>query len=323
MKPDEAAISAQDAILDYSAVSETVRWLRRVPFGAPFITFNVKVLPQLMKNLKNNPASFIPYVALPFMYAAWLSDENDVTEEDFVKLKNHLGEWARDRDNMYFLPHKDANGKWTLVDIGYMLPWTGWWEVSKDVMKGELGEAYRGTGFFTGPIDLLIGMKTNHDPFTNQPIWDERDPPQQRYEDLMHFMASYMVPPFLMPRNKAGDLISGGGPIVKMLMATDAIDGNVGKDGLPRYTVPGAVMSMFGINTYKLNAADQLNKNIYFTNADIKKSIKRAKRLMEDPSINKEQYDELYSAYLAHIENQRKDLMDYIESVSGIDTKLY
>ena len=26
MKPDEAAISAQDAILDYSAVSETVRW---------------------------------------------------------------------------------------------------------------------------------------------------------------------------------------------------------------------------------------------------------------------------------------------------------
>ena len=323
MQPDQAAISAQDAILDYSAVSETVRWLRRVPFGAPFITFNVKVLPQLMKNLKNNPASFIPYVALPFMYAAWLSDENDVTEDDFEKLKNHLGEWARDRDNMYFLPHKDDNGKWTLVDIGYMLPWTGWWEVSKDVIKGELGEAYRGTGFFTGPIDLLIGMKTNHDPFTNQPIWDERDPPQQRYEDLMHFMASYMVPPFLMPRNKAGDLISGGGPIVKMLMATDAIDGNVGKDGLPRYTVPGAIMSMFGVNTYKLNAADQLNKNIYFANADIKKSIKRAKRLMEDPSISQAEYDELYSAYLAHIENQRQDLMDYIESVSGIDTKLY
>jgi len=44
---------------------------------------------------------------------------------------------------------------------------------------------------------------------------------------------------------------------------------------------------------------------------------------MEDPSISKEEYDELYSAYLAHIENQRKDLMDYIESVSGIDTKLY
>ena len=82
-------------------------------------------------------------------------------------------------------------------------------------------------------------------------------------------------------------------------------------------------MSMFGVNTYKLNAADQLNKNIYFANADIKKSIKRAKRLMEDPSISQAEYEELYSAYLAHIENQRQDLMDYIESVSGIDTKLY
>ena len=323
MKPDQAAISAQDAILDYSAVSETVRWLRRVPFGAPFITFNVKVLPQLMKNLKNNPASFIPYVALPFMYAAWLSDENDVTEDDFTKLKNHLGEWARDRDNMYFLPHKDANGKWTLVDIGYMLPWTGWWEVSKDVMKGEMGEAYRGTGFFTGPVDVLIGLKTNHDPFTNQPISDERDPPQQRYEDLMHFMASYMVPPFLMPRNKAGDLVSGGGPIVKMLMATNAIEGNVGMDGLPRYTVPGSILSMFGVNTYKLNAADQLSKNMYYTNADINKSVQRAKKLMSNPSISLEEFEQLRESYLAHIQNQREDLMKYIESISGMDARLY
>ena len=323
VKPDQAALDAQDAILDYSSVSETVRWLRRVPFGAPFITFNVKVLPQLMKNLKNNPASFIPYIGLPFMYAAWLAEENDVTEEDFEKLKAHFGDWARDRDNMYFLPHKDKNGKWTAVDIGYMLPWTGWVDVAKEVSKGELGEAYKGTGFFTGPIDLLIGLKTNHDPFTSQPIWNESDPPQQRYEDMMHFMASYMIPPFLMPRNKAGDQISGGGPIVKLLMATDAIDGNTGKDGLPRYSIPQALMSMFGINTYKLSPSSQLNLNAYFSGKEMKAVVRRWKSQMMDPNTTVESAAELRESMMAHLQNLIDDQVEYNKLVSGMDAKLY
>jgi hypothetical protein len=323
IKPDQAALDAQDAILDYSSVSETVRWLRRVPYGAPFVTFNVKVLPQLMKNLKNNPASFIPYIALPFMYAAWLAEENDVTEEDFEKLKGHFGEWARDRDNMYFLPSKDKNGKWTAVDIGYMLPWTGWVDLAKSVSEGELGEAYKGTGFFTGPIDLLIGLKTNHDPFTGQPIWNESDPPQQRYEDSMHFMASYIVPPFLMPRNKAGDQISGGGPIVKLLMATDAIDGNTGKDGLPRYSIPQALMSMFGINTYKLSPSSQLNLNAYFSGKEMKAVVRRWKYQMMDPNTTVESAAELRESMMAHLQNLIDDQVEYNKLVSGMDAKLY
>ena len=322
-KGDQAALDAQDAILDYSSVSETVRWLRRVPYGAPFITFNVKVLPQLMKNLKNNPASFIPYIALPFMYAAWLAEENDVTEEDFEKLKGHFGEWARDRDNMYFLPHKDENGKWTAIDLGYMLPWTGWADLAKSISEGEVGEAYKGTGFFTGPVDLLIGLKTNHDPFTGQPIWNDADPPQQRYEDAMSFMASYIVPPFLMPRNKAGDQISGGGPIVKLLMATDAIDGNTGKDGLPKYSIPQAVMSLFGINTYKLSPSTQLNLNAYFSGKEMKAVVRRWKYQMMDPNTTVEYAAELRESMMAHLQNLIDDQVEYNKLVSGMDAKLY
>ena len=40
----EAAIAANKAILDYSSVSQGLRWLRKVPFGSPFVTFNAKVM---------------------------------------------------------------------------------------------------------------------------------------------------------------------------------------------------------------------------------------------------------------------------------------
>ena len=318
----DAALEAQESILDYSLVSPSVRFLRSVPFGAPFITFQVKVLPQLLKNLRKNPLSFAPYVALPYIMAGLFAGSNDVDEEDVKKLRQHMGEWARDRSGIHFLPSKDENGKWVAIDIGYMLPWTAWYETARDMQKMEFGDAWQGAGFFTGPIDILKGFESNLDPFTRQTIWNELDPPQQQYEDMMIFLASYMVPPFMNPRGKAGGVTTGGGPAVKLLMAAGLKDGNIGDDGLPKYTIPASIMSMFGLNTYTLDPSTQLGQNLKWMTGDLNRTKARMLQLIRDPGISDDKRQQLIDEYVAHIQNKMMEVQEYVESIEGMSEKL-
>jgi hypothetical protein len=303
-------------------VSPSVRFLRSVPFGAPFITFQVKVLPQLLKNFRKHPLSFAPYVALPYIMAGLFAGANDVDEEDVKKLRQHMGEWARDRSGIHFLPSKDENGKWVAIDIGYMLPWTAWYETAMDMYKMEFGDAWQGAGFFTGPVDILKGIESNVDPFTQQPIWNDLDPPQQRYEDIMIFMASYMVPPFMNPRGRAGGVTTGGGPAVKLLMAAGLKDGNIGEDGLPKYTIPSSIMAMFGLNTYTLDPSTQLGRNLKWMTTDLNKTKSRMLQLIQDPGISDDKRQQLIDEYVAHIQNKMMEVQEYVESVEGMSEKL-
>jgi predicted esterase len=322
LSESDAALEAQEAILDYSLVSPSVRFLRSVPFGAPFITFQVKVLPQLLKNLRKHPMSFAPYVALPYIMAGIFASENDVDQDDVNKLKKHMSEWARDRSGIHFLPSKDENGKWVAIDIGYMLPWTAWYETARDMQQMEFGDGWRGAGFFTGPIDILKGFESNIDPFTQQPIWNELDPPQQQYQDMMIFLASYMVPPFMNPRGRAGGVTTGGGPAVKLLMAAGLKDGNIGEDGLPKYTIPASIMSMFGLNTYTLSPNLQLARNIEWMTRDLEKTEMRMMQLISEPGISDDKREQLAEEYVVYIQNKWGDIQEYVESLEGMSEKL-
>ena len=322
MSEGQAALESQEAILDYSLVSPSIRFLRSVPFGAPFITFQIKVLPQLLKNLRKHPLSFAPYVALPYVMAGIFAAENDVDEDDLKKLRQHMGEWARDRTGMFFLPSRNEDGKWVAVDIGYMLPWTAWIETARDMYKLEFGDAWQGTGFFSGPVDILKGLEANQDPFTQQPIWSDLDPPQQRYEDMLVFMASYMVPPFMNPRGRAGAITTGGGAAVKLLMAAGMKDGNIGEDGLPKYDISASILAMFGVNTYTLNPAFQLQRNLRWMTTDLNKTMSRMMKMITDPGISAEKREQLMQEYLVFIQNKQSDIMEYVESTRGMSEKL-
>ena len=318
----EASLEAQEAILDYSLVSPSVRFLRSVPFGAPFITFQVKVLPQLLKNLRKNPLSFAPYVALPYIMATWFAAENEVDEEDVKMLKNHMGDWARERGSIYFFPGRGEDGKWRAIDVGYFFPWTAWTETAKDMAKMEFGDAWQQTGLFSGPVDVLKGLESNVDPFTQQPIWSDFDPPQQQYQDILIWMSSYMVPPFMSPRNKAGAVTNAGGPAVKLLMAAGLKDGNIGRDGLPKYDVPFSILSMFGFNTYTLDPQWQLAQNVKWMTKDREKIQQRMLQLMRDPSLSQEKREELAYEYVAYIQNKSIEIRDYVDSVKDMDKRL-
>ena len=63
-------------LLDYGNVSQGIRLLRTMPLGSPFITFNVKALAQMARNIKQHPFASLKYAALPYL----LSGDVLVTE---------------------------------------------------------------------------------------------------------------------------------------------------------------------------------------------------------------------------------------------------
>ena len=319
LKESDAVRAANNAIIDYSQVSQGIRYLRRVPFGSPFITFNAKVLPQLLRNLKSNPLHFLPYVALPYILKeALIAQHEDLDDEDVNTLKRLLPEWARERAGIYFLPFKDENNRWTALDLGYMLPWTAHFELSKNIGKGEFGKAFGNTGMFTGPMDLVVGLKTNQDPFLNKEIWNDSDPPAQQYQDILGFITSYIVPPFMSPRNQSGDTITGGGPIIKLMMASGYMDGNIDSDGLPRYTVPRSWASMFGFNTYNVNELSAA-RNVQWMEREALRIEKRLNNLLLNPNLTVEKRQKLYTAYVEHLADKVRKTYEYYDSVKGYE----
>tara|TARA_R110002012_G_scaffold114135_4_gene260711 strand:+ start:2904 stop:11036 length:8133 start_codon:yes stop_codon:yes gene_type:complete len=314
----EAAMEANEALLDYSNVSPLIRTLRSMPLGSPFITFNAKALTQMIRNVKKHPIATGKYLALPFVMAEVLMSQFDeLDEEDVEALKAFLPEYAENNGNVFFLPYKDDNGKWVAFDMSYFLPWGAHFSVAKDLANLEVGEAVKTIGVLGGPVQGLLGGLQNVDPFTGQPVWNENDTPHQQAQDIMMFMASYMIPPMLMPRNRAGDIATGGGPLWKTMYAYDVIEGNIGKDGLTKYGELDAWLSWFGINTIKIGDYEMGNK-AYWTEKELTDIMKRAEKVMSDPNLTEEKRQELYDEYNKFATQKYLEIMEWSEKAQAL-----
>ena len=282
----EASKLANEALLDYSNVSQGIRLLRTMPLGSPFVTFNLKAAAQMVRNFKQHPLAVGKYAALPFLMAEmFLSQNDDLDDDDWDSLMEFLPDYMEKSMSTMVFPYKNDQNKWEAVDISFFLPWGAHLSLAKNVFKGEFGEAVKDTGMFAGPWEISGALKLNEDPFTGQPIYNEFDPTMQRYEDMLGFLASYMVPPMVWPRNRAGDIVRGGGPLVKTMMAFDFLEGNIGKDGLPRYTVPNALLSWLGVSVVQLGEQDVYNKAQHMQK-DLNKINRRYQQMIMDPSLS-------------------------------------
>ncbi len=318
----EAAKLANEALLDYSNVSQGVRVIRSMPLGSPFITFNLKAGAQMIRNIRNHPIAVAKYAAIPYIVSQMLLENNDdIEEEDIPAMQKLVADYMEGNMTTMILPWKDEQGRLRVFDMGYFLPWGAHLSMAKNLMEGEFGEAAKTPGFFGGPFELVAGMKTNTDPFTGQSIWSEADPPMQQYQDILGFLVSYATPPMIMPRNKSGDVIGNGGQIVKTLMAAGWMDGNIDADGLPKNTVGSSILSWMGINTAALTA-ETAGRKVYFKGKDVDKIMQRLIKLIDDPNVKEDQRERLIEEYRMHQANAIEKYREYADAYRQVEDVL-
>jgi len=299
MSDIDAFMLAQKSLFDYSDVPEAGRQFRKAPIGMPFFTFYYKALPALIETAIKHPMRFAPYVALSAGLTALSAYAFGFEDDEEEKLQKGLEPWLEKRTGVYVLPWKDSDGRYQFLDIGYFFPWTMYTDLIKNVGDGDFFEAQRTTGLFSGPFaDIFLAIKTNKDPFTQRTIWDERDPVEDRIQNMLWYMYSLGMPSWLTPN----------GAVSK---TTKALQDIPRPTGAPADTVPQALMRFLGVNVYGLDVKETRIRNIKNMRQDILDIQQRFKYAMANKSYSEKKKERLRARYMQMIKEKVDLLQQY------------
>ena len=249
----QAALEGHKWFFDYSLVPRSIKSLRTMPFGAPFITYYYKALP-LLAEVAMNPRTamrFAFYIALQTALPLLVASLYDVDEDDVEKLKNSMSEQLRDKPGMLIIPFKDEKDRWQFLDAGYFFPWTMFLNTAKSVLKGDVAGALGSIGALSSPaLSAAVAIKTNIDPFSGRQIVNPIDPPFEQMKSLLNYVNSLVSPPFLTSYGIVGKAIEA------------AQGSGTNRYGEPNMTATQIALRGFGFNVTPLIPELQRARNI-------------------------------------------------------------
>ena len=323
---DIAVQEANRVLFDYSEVHPNVRGLRSSFLGAPFITYQVKVLPQLVKILadKSKWHRFLPYVMMVGGMQA-LFGSIPFIDDDWDKMEELLPEWTKD-NTMVFLPWKDSNDNWQAADLSYFFPWSWYINTGSNLLQGEVAKAAVEGGVIGPGFQLMTTFLTGKDPWSGYQIVNENDALSDRMFDYMSYANSTILPPFLT-RNGIVSVSSALEAAVRLDPTElegklpDLLIGRTNRYGQPKRSAMGVLGSAFGLTTYSIpDNAISIQKNRF--NSEIRSlkseitSTKKNKKL--SPSEKKRKVNSIKEK----IDKVREDKKEFSNKTSGIERTL-
>lgn len=316
MAPNDAVREANKWLFDYSEAVPSVKRIRQMPLGMPFITFQYKMAPLLTEIIKSNPTRLLPYIALAYTVPALVAASNDIDEDDADKLKKALSENLRRKQDMYLLPWKDDAGRWQFVDIGYFMPWQMPVSVGRSLGEGayhaaigkgreatkDFGDAFQSSSLLSNPVlNISAALTTGIDPFTSKPIADKRDPMQKQVADIVGYAWSLAMPSMLAGYGAAGQLLNkeqGTG---------------MNRYGEPTNTYGQIAARTMGVNTYPVVPEAQRARNIQFMQREIQDIKGRMTSSLKDQSLTPADRRRIVENFKDELLDRTKSLSDYVK----------
>lgn len=269
---DKAILEAQKWGMDYSLASRSVKGLRR--HFVPFISYQYKIAPLIMESLQKRPWVIGKYAALPFIAQEAAKYMNDISDEEWKKLKKDLPFYIKKNKTSAPLPVKDPDGRWQWVNLEYYFPWGNWMSIFRDLKEQDFGELYDDTGIGNPFMDLAMAMSSKGldtpplDPFTRQPIYNKLDSPAEQWSKIAEFLYTKWAPSMLTRHGAAGYTASIGQ-----------------EDKWGRKITPGqAVSRWFGLNITAISPKQTKAIKKGMIN-DLRKELYK---ISSDPSTSKE-----------------------------------
>lgn len=299
----QAVSKAKDAIFDYSLVPPSIEFLRSNPVtGAPFLTFLYKSTGALIETALRKPERFAPYIALAAGWKALVTESMDVTDDEFDAYMEMLPDYARREGTTALVPWKDDQGRVQPVDVGYIFPWGSQIKTVNNLRAvsadgdatGVLRQAADGLPLLSMPlVDVLTALRTNIDPFTGRPVYNEYDPPATRLGDATGYMVKQFIRPWLSDRGAAE-------------RALDTVNGQLDRNGEPGLTPAQAMLRFAGININPFDPAKQGPRQAYYDQLDVRHSIERARSMLRNQGLTPEDRDRKMQEYRQFIDEKAR-----------------
>jgi len=219
----KAANHANETLFDYTQVHSWVRTLRRIPFGAPFLTFTYKAGPAAIRAMIKHPLKFAQYATLPALLTMISQMANDWDDEDIRKFKRRLPDYYRHNAGTAFLPFKDSSNRPQILPLDYLIPWSQYVTAARKVHENyvedgmespistgvqSVGTVFNEFGFLGGPTPTAVAAMLNgKDSFTGKNIMTPGASGSQQLSELMLFSMNIMTPAWLSSHGWASKMV--------------------------------------------------------------------------------------------------------------------
>lgn len=272
----EAVSRAQDALFDYSLLNAGAKAFRKVPIGAPFLSFSLLSFRRMGQVVSKNPLRLLPWYLMT--QAMWSASAlvMGVDDDDLDDLHDSLPEYLSSKPSVLLipLPMRDAEGRVQFVDISYTHPFGIHWEMLKQFKDGDIDEVAQTMGIMGAPLlQLGIAMVTGEDPFTKKEITSDGYPISRKIMDRFSYLWRQTMPTMLTWGENSAS------PLYKMYEAATGIVGTSKLNyGEAKHSMGQALARMVGINTYGVDPEMTAIKNVQimqYRMADLDADYKR------------------------------------------------
>jgi hypothetical protein len=305
----DAVENAQKWILDYSAVPRSIRYLRNVPIGAPFISFTYLTMPRIVEGFARNPQKMFKYAALPYVMAQAFMLTNDIDDEEYDRMMASLPSWTKERHSVYTFPTKDDNGNVQLVDFGYFFPWepflnmgNAYGRILEEERFNEGLQPLMDLGFLSGPVPSLItALHTGIDPFTGKEIVNDFDPKSKQLASTLNYAWRMAAPTWLTDIGVAGHLANLG---------------EVSRPGAVKETTEQASLRGVGVNVYPQDPQFSRSQQIRYLRNQVQQAKSRRTTALQNPSLSPSERASLVKDYNEVIRKHKERLRKFVKESS-------
>ena len=318
---DAAVLRANEVLFDYSEVSPLVRGMRSSFFGAPFITYQTKVIPQLIKTAAHYPWRFLPYVML-FAGAQAAFGSMPFEDDDWDKLMRLAPEWLRNNGHGMLMPWKDSNGNWQVADLSYYFPWAGMVDLGGNIYRGELKQGAQEFGLIAPGWQLAVAILQNKDTWRGAQIVDPSGTASDKAMDMFNWMWG-MSMPSIVTRSGLLNMPSVLESVVRLDPAElegkiiDAGFNRTNRYGDPKRDITAALLSAIGLGVYPISP-DARTRQLQRYQSEIQgyqRSITSARR---DTTLSDKQEQRKINTLRERIDEARRKRSEFARGTTGI-----
>lgn len=327
LSESEAVLKANKYLFDYSEVHDSIKVLRNMPFGAPFITWSYKMTPLLIETALTKPWKFLPYAMLFYgigsMAAAAFSEAGG-SDEDKERIKKYISK--KTGESPFVMPVNTTD----VVDFGKFMPFNNMYKFASEAAKGDIVAALKAFGFFGGPVaDIVTFAMTGKDAFTGRDVVPKGATKEEKAIMIANHFSNVFMPPFMkdLPQFMYGKAIDNPELMAdSQSLVADTLkkifDAPTGKEaGLPTKSTYDLAKNFFGINTYHPSIV-QFQKNILGMQREVNDIKAEMNSTLKDPSLSDAQKKKVIEKYSEMIKDKMKEIAEYVKD-SNLSPSIY
>jgi hypothetical protein len=185
----EAAMDALKWTFNYGEITPLIRKVRSSPLGAPFITFQSKVIPLMAEAAIKHPLRVGKWAAMGTAMTGYALDKLGMSEEEWEGFRQVLPNYLQGRFKVP-MPYRGEDGALRMLDMGWLIPGLG---DMNEVMQRGAGDNIQSL-LLQSPITSIASTLATKKKSSGAPLYYDWEEPGTKAMKTLTFLWQVLTP---------------------------------------------------------------------------------------------------------------------------------